>query len=134
VSARARAPQLTLGELPGAQLWQRPDMRKALATRDIAAVYRLMQRYGVAQRRIAALTGQSQSEISEILNGRQVNSYDVLVRIAQGLGVPRGWLGLAYDDTTSPLVGVGTGEECQRMLAQIIEVIGAATAVGDPDS
>ena len=105
-------------------------MRKALATRDIAGVYRLMQRYGVAQRRIAALTGQSQSEISEIINGRQVNSYDVLVRIAQGLGVPRGWLGLAYDNTTSPLVGVSTGEECRQMLAQIIELIEARDSRG----
>src|SRR5262245_49458633 len=44
------------------------------------------------------MTGQSQSEISEILNGRRVNAYDVLVRIADGLGVPRGHLGLAHDE------------------------------------
>jgi hypothetical protein len=39
--------------------WTRPDMRGALARRDIAAVYRILQKYGVSQRRIAALTGQS---------------------------------------------------------------------------
>jgi transcriptional regulator with XRE-family HTH domain len=50
----------------------------------------------VAQRRIAALTDQSQSEVSEIIAGRRVVvSYDVLVRISDGLGVPRGWMGLA---------------------------------------
>jgi hypothetical protein len=55
-------------------------MREALARRDMAAVYRLLQRYGMSQRRIAAWTEQSQSEISEILGGRQVTaaSYDVL--------------------------------------------------------
>src|SRR5689334_25241676 len=81
-------------------------MRTALAARDIAAVFKLLQRVGVSQRRIAALTGQSQSEISEILSGRHVVSYDVLARIADGLGVPRGHLGLAYDDATAALVGL----------------------------
>jgi tetratricopeptide (TPR) repeat protein len=38
------------------------------------------------------------SEVSEILKGRQVMSYDVLVRIAEGLGIPRGLMGLAYDE------------------------------------
>src|SRR5215475_12635207 len=85
-------------------------MRAVLATRDIAGVFRLLQKVGVSQRRIAALTGQSQSEISEILSGRQVVSYDVLARIADGLGVPRGHLGLAYDDATAHLVGAATAE------------------------
>jgi hypothetical protein len=39
----------------------------------------------VSQRRIAALTGLSQSEISEIIGGRRVTSYD-LVCIAEGSG------------------------------------------------
>ena len=38
---------------------------------------------------IAALTEQAQREISEILHGnREVQVYDVLVRIAVGLGIP----------------------------------------------
>jgi transcriptional regulator with XRE-family HTH domain len=87
-------------------MWRRADMRAALAARDIAGVFKLLQRMGVSQRHIAALTGQSQSEISEILSGRQVVSYDVLVRIADGLGVTRGSLGLAYDDATASLLGL----------------------------
>jgi transcriptional regulator with XRE-family HTH domain len=81
-------------------------MRSALAARDIMGVFKLLQRLGVSQRHIAALTGQSQSEISEILAGRQVVSYDVLTRVADGLGVPRGALGLAYDDDTAAMLGV----------------------------
>jgi transcriptional regulator with XRE-family HTH domain len=73
-------------------------MRAALAARDIAVVYRILQRHGISQRRIATLTEQSQSAVSEILAGRRVVSYDVLVRIAHGLGIPRGWMGLAYDN------------------------------------
>ncbi len=118
-------------------LWQRSDMRTALAARDIAMVFRLLQRVGVSQRRIAALTGQSQSEISEILSGRQVVSYDVLARIADGLSVPRGHLGLAYDETTAQLVGVALpaeeDDDGRRLLARLTELtVGAAAP--DPKS
>lgn len=79
-------------------VWRRPDMRGFLARRDIAAVYRLLNRYGVSQRAIAARTGQSQSEVSEIIAGRRnVVSYEVLLRISEGFDLPRGWMGLAYD-------------------------------------
>jgi transcriptional regulator with XRE-family HTH domain len=117
-------------------LWQRADMRAALAQRDIGAVFRLLQRVGVSQRRIAALTGQSQSEISEILGGRQVVSYDLLARIADGLGVPRGQLGLAYDEVTASLVGEPRtdrlDEDPARLLARVAELsVGGAV---DPRS
>jgi transcriptional regulator with XRE-family HTH domain len=75
-------------------------MRAALAAREISQVYRLLRKHGISQRQIAAQTGQSQSEVSEILKGRQVMAYDVLARIAAGLGVPRGYMGLAYDEET----------------------------------
>jgi transcriptional regulator with XRE-family HTH domain len=119
-------------------MWRRPDMRAALAARDIATVFRLLQRVGVSQRRIAALTGQSQSEISEILGGRHVVSYDVLARIADGLGVPRGQLGLAYDDGTAHFIGAPEGgapadpppdeEDSRRLLARLTELtVGGGT-------
>jgi hypothetical protein len=80
-------------------VWIRDDMRRALARRDIATVYRILQRHGVAQRKIAALTDQSQSEVSEIVAGkRRVVAYDLLTRIADGFAIPRGWMGLASDD------------------------------------
>lgn len=79
-------------------------MRAALCVRDIGAVYRELQRAGVAQRQIAALTGQTQSDVSEIVSGRRVISYDLLARIADGLGAPRGYLGLGYDTDTEELL------------------------------
>ncbi|MGH3683779.1 MAG: helix-turn-helix domain-containing protein [Pseudonocardiaceae bacterium] len=71
-----------------------PAMRAALTARDISQVYRLLNAAGVPQRTIAALVGQSQSEISEIINGRQVQAYAVLHRICTGLGVPGEAMGL----------------------------------------
>lgn len=120
-------------------VWERPDMRHALAARDVAEIYRLLQRIGVSQRKIAALTGQSQSEISEILSGsRQVMAYDVLVRIADGLGIPRGYMGLAYDEASAELAGGTTAsaggsanerEEVRQLLAHAAEVtMGASVA------
>jgi transcriptional regulator with XRE-family HTH domain len=90
-------------------------MRDALAARDISSVYRLLRRVGVSQRQIAAMTGQSQSEVSEILKGRQVMAYDVLARIADGLGIPRGYMGLAYDEATATsVVGRPDGEQAEE--------------------
>jgi tetratricopeptide (TPR) repeat protein len=90
-------------------------MRTALAGRDISTVYRLLRRVGVSQRQIAAMTGQSQSEVSEILKGRQVMAYDVLARIADGLGIPRGFMGLAYDEATATsVVGPPGGEQAEE--------------------
>ncbi|WP_243859477.1 helix-turn-helix transcriptional regulator [Amycolatopsis arida] len=90
-------------------------MRDALAARDISTVYRLLRMHGISQRQIAAMTGQSQSEVSEILKGRQVMAYDVLARIADGLGIPRGYMGLAYDETTAVQVaGVAGGQQAEE--------------------
>jgi len=89
--------------------WRRPDLQDALATRDIAAIYRFLRAHGFSQNRIAALTGQNQSEISAILaHGRQVTAYDVLARIADGLRIPRGLMGLAY---TAPVAVIRDGAD-----------------------
>ena len=44
------------GWRPPRHLGQRPEMRAALAERDIADVYRILQKCGISQRRIAAPT------------------------------------------------------------------------------
>ena len=98
--------------------WNEPEMKRALADRDISSVYRLLRRVGISQRHIAALTGQSQSEVSEILKGRQVMAYDVLARISDGLGIPRGYMGLAYDPATATsMVGLPDDVAADRQLA-----------------
>jgi transcriptional regulator with XRE-family HTH domain/tetratricopeptide (TPR) repeat protein len=118
-------------------------MRGALAAREVSTVYRLLRRTGISQRQIAAMTGQSQSEVSEILKGRQVMAYDVLARIADGLGVPRGYMGLAYDEVTAVRVagtkeasGMEEDESVKRrkFLAHAAAVAVGAHVLGDADS
>ncbi|MGH3702279.1 MAG: helix-turn-helix domain-containing protein [Pseudonocardiaceae bacterium] len=72
-------------------LFRRAEIRRVLAGLDIGALYRVLgTQAGLSQRQIAARTGQSQSEVSEIVAGhRRVESHPVLVRIARGLDIPR---------------------------------------------
>ena len=124
------------------EVWEAQKMREALAAREISSVYRLLRQHGVSQRQIAAATGQSQSEVSEILKGRQVMAYDVLARIADGLGVPRGYMGLAYDDLTAVRVAgaheasqTKESEEVKRrkFLARAAAVTVGASVLGADD-
>jgi len=78
-------------------LYERSDVRGFLAAHDIATLYRVLKDdAGISQRQIAQRTGQSQSEVSEIVKGRQVLAYDLLVRIADGLGIPLELMGLSW--------------------------------------
>jgi len=47
----------------------------------------------------------AQSEVCDILKGRRrVANYEIFVRIADGYGLPRSWLGVAYDQATDEFV------------------------------
>jgi len=83
---------------PEPETWDPPEMRAALNVQDVTRMYRLLQKRGYSQQQIAAMVGQSQPEVSAVIHGRKVMAYDVLSRIADGLGIPRGYMGLAYTD------------------------------------
>jgi hypothetical protein len=72
-------------------LFWRADVRRVLAALDIGGLYRVLGAdAGVSQRQIAACTGQSQSEVSEIVAGRRrAEGHQVLGRIAEGFDIPR---------------------------------------------
>jgi transcriptional regulator with XRE-family HTH domain len=99
---------------PNPALWDEPGIRAHLAVRDIANVFRLLRGQGFTHRQLAELAGMSQSQVSEIMSGRQVQAYDVLVRICQGLGVPRAYMGLAYDEDSTPAPPEEVDEEVKR--------------------
>ncbi|GLZ32455.1 XRE family transcriptional regulator [Lentzea sp. NBRC 105346] len=110
-------------------------MRRALARRDIGAVYRLVCAAGASQRRIADLVGQSPSEVSEILAGRAVRTYDVLARIADGLGIPREYLGLAHIPAYGEEASQRTEDESvkrRQFLANAAAIIVGDAVLGDP--
>lgn len=75
-----------------------PEMHRACVSRDITALFRAVIAGGMSQRRLSELVHMSQSEISEIMTGRRVSAYAVLLRVADGLGIERGIMGLAYTD------------------------------------
>ncbi|MFE9188458.1 DUF5919 domain-containing protein [Micromonospora sp. NPDC007208] len=66
-------------------------MLDALAARDVAQIFRLVQRATHAsQTTLGVATGLSQAQVSEITSGaRRVSSIDVLTRICTGLSMPR---------------------------------------------
>lgn len=91
------------------QFWHRPDVKSALAARDIGALFRLLRdKAGLSQIRIGTAVEMSQGRISFLINGKQtVQSLHVLARIADGLGMPpsaRALLGVA----PSPAHAAGT--------------------------
>jgi hypothetical protein len=125
------------------RIWENPRMRAALARHDIGQVYKLLGNVGVSQRRIAAMTGQNQSEVSEIIQGRQVQAYDLLARIASGLDIPRGYLGLGFTDSATRRLATSPGShgmeddhmERRGFLGLISKIVmGAALTPAELDS
>ncbi|MBV8541919.1 MAG: helix-turn-helix transcriptional regulator [Pseudonocardiales bacterium] len=111
------------------EFFEGDEMRAALAARDIGTVYRLLGRVGVSQRQIAHLTDQSQSEVSEILKGRRVRDVWVLERIADGLGIPRAWMGLSYGEDR-PGTASGEVEVSEDMKRRVLVATTSAAALG----
>lgn len=116
-------------------LYRRPDIRPVLAARDIGSLYRALSEAGLSQRQIAQRTGQSQSEVSEILGGRQVIAYEVLDRIVNGLGIPRELMGMSWwapDGTYAGQVTVAETPEgvSAEMLRRHLLALGATAAFG----
>ncbi len=95
VPTRPPGTEKPLTTLDDPAMFEDEKMRAALAARDITLVYRLLRQRGVTQREIARRTGQSQSEVYDILKGRTVRDVTVLERIADGLGIARAWMRLA---------------------------------------
>ncbi len=111
--------------------------RLTLAARDIPAVYRMLIDAGISQHRIARWTRQRQAEIHAIFHGRPVLQVAVLERICDGLGVPRGWMRLAYaEDAASNTApdDVGTSPEQleDAMKRRTVLVAASVAVIGKP--
>jgi hypothetical protein len=79
----------------------------------------------VSQRRIGQLTGQAQSEVYEILKGREVRHVWVLERIVDGLGAPRAWMGLSYGEQAPDVPSVEEVDEDVKRRALITAAMAA---------
>lgn len=91
--------------LPSA-FWRQADTVTALQTRNVGRLFRLFSLHAnVSQTGIGMVTGLSQGQVSQVMNGtRQLSTIDVLERVADGLSMPdeaRMLLGLAPSHTDS---------------------------------
>lgn len=73
-----------------AQAWHQEATQDLLRGRRAGDLFRLAQKYGMSQMRIAALTGQSQGRVNDLIHGRRGNitALDAWERIADGLDMP----------------------------------------------
>lgn len=79
--------------------YQGRPLREVLAQHDIGALFAFLANRGWSRIAIGYATGLDPSRVREIHRGkRQVTSYEVLVRIADGLQIDRGLMGLAFTE------------------------------------
>lgn len=72
-------------------------MPEVLAARDVGAVFRFLRGRGWSRMALSAATGMSETRVRAVASGKQqVRTYEVLERVAVGLAIPRGAMGLAY--------------------------------------
>ncbi|MBO2449040.1 helix-turn-helix transcriptional regulator [Actinomadura barringtoniae] len=80
-------------------VFARPEMEEACERRDLGAVIRVLNKYGVSQGSISVLTGIAQGRLSEYKNGKRIpTAHTTFESMAAGLGMPtnlRRALGLA---------------------------------------
>ncbi|QKW21118.1 hypothetical protein HUT16_20480 [Kitasatospora sp. NA04385] len=91
-------PGRTRGPLLSAELLAREDLRLALGEHDFAAAFALIKKYGGhSQNKIAAACQLTPGKVSTIMSdpAKRITSYEVIARIADGLGIPGRLLGLA---------------------------------------
>ena len=118
--------------------WDNVELRPQLARQDVGALYRWLQRHGWSQAQIGAAAGQTQPEVSAILNGRKIRAYSVLLRITDGLGIPRGYLGLSSCIRCPDVVGAGSRrgelkEDDPMFRRQFLGAVAAVAAGGTAD-
>ncbi len=90
---------------------------------------------GLSQRQVATRTGQSQSEVADIIAGRKVESHSLLRRIVQGLDIPPELMGLSWWAADGTYCGEVTVAELPEgvsaeMLRRHLLALGATAAFG----
>ena len=78
-------------------------VRDVLGARDAGAVFRFLKTRGWSRAAIAGATGLTETRVRAVSQGKQqITSYEVIERIAEGLQIERGLMGLAFTSVTTP--------------------------------
>jgi hypothetical protein len=80
---------------PNPEVWESPEARGAIASRNWGAVFAILRRRGYSQQQISAMTGCSAGDVAAIIGGRPLFSYEAQFRVARALGVPMCLAGFA---------------------------------------
>lgn len=94
---------LSIGDTPWhTATYRGATLRELLGRHDIPAVFRYLNDHGISYARIGAATELTASRVHEIATKGKpvVTNYRVLERIAEGLGIPRHWMGLSRAEPT----------------------------------
>jgi transcriptional regulator with XRE-family HTH domain len=101
-----------------------------LAERDISAVLRFLRTRGFSRARLAAMTGLSETRVRQIGQGRQrVTSYEVLERVADGLAIPRPYLGLGTQPGEIPTANDLADPDLHESWTDLLGVLSARSNV-----
>ena len=113
------------------QLYERADLRTALAAHRFGPVFDALNiEAGLSYREIGRRTDTCESVIYEIRKGRIVENYTVLVRIAEGLLIPRHLMGLGTSETYPERVTVADPEGVEEMLRRHLLALGGVAVTG----
>ncbi|MEV6671686.1 hypothetical protein [Streptomyces sp. NPDC051162] len=85
-----------------AELLSSTAMIAACRARDFGRIFKLANRAGFSNARIARLVDITQSRVGEVITRRQIKDMDVIERVADGLRIPGHMLGLARRGWESP--------------------------------
>src|SRR6185369_2268228 len=122
---------------PPPELWDRPEMAKALAERDMGEVLKIYQRWtGAPQTQLARMVGVGQPTINAVMQGkRRVEALALFERFASGLGIPPRRLGLAdpNDTPTSPARPVSSLPEALTARRGVEDTAGYLSALWRAD-
>ncbi|MGH3812656.1 MAG: helix-turn-helix domain-containing protein [Pseudonocardiaceae bacterium] len=115
-------------------LYERTDLRTALAAHQFGPVFDAVNaEAGLSYREIGRRTGTHESVIYEIRKGRTVENYNVLVRIAEGLAIPREALGLGFGTYADRVTVADSAERVdEAMRRRALLAAGATAVVGLP--
>lgn len=96
---------------PGTQWWfesfEGRSLADALRDHDMGTIFRFLRSRGWSRVTIAAATGLGETRVRAIAKGEQrITAYAVLVRVADGLHIPRDYMGLAYRSPTRAVIRI----------------------------
>jgi tetratricopeptide (TPR) repeat protein len=110
--------------------WHGRPLKYYLARHDLAAIFGYLHSRGMSYSAIAQATNLGAGRVSEIAGGRRVVSdYNVLVRIADGLRIPRPYMGLGFDPAVESYRDSPANEENLTSRAARRDLVGAVASI-----